>query len=222
MATTMLFNDILLQKDHSFSNYAITTLAISLVILPLAFAYQILLSDKLSGLRRIPRVPQAAAWNRLLTEPNGEDFLRWFEEVPNDGLLRYYGRIAARLALEVHDHDELMGVMGASGVLNGERILTTTTEAAKVIHDNDTNDYRRPAATKAIVCRMTGDSIFAAEGSVHAAQRKEMLPAFKFRHLKDLYPTFWAKTKELVASLNRECNGRSAVVGVDEWFNRGK
>jgi cytochrome P450 len=196
-STTAVINDLYLQKGKTWNIYAFLAFAVSLALLPLATIYQLFLAHRLSSLRDIPHVHQEPVWNRLFKEPNSIDMLRWIEDVPNDGLLRYYG------------------------ILNQERILVTTTEGTKQIHDRDTKDYRRQPAAKAVLCRLTGGALFAAEGSEHAAQRREMQPAFKFRHLKDLYPTFWAKTKELVASLDNYCAGRPAVVEIDDWVTRG-
>jgi hypothetical protein len=50
-----------------------------------------------------------------------------------------------------------------------------------------------------------------------------MTPAFKHRHLKELYPTFWSKTVELVQSLQYQCgtSNERAVIEVDDWVSRG-
>ncbi|KAK5127185.1 hypothetical protein LTR85_008546 [Meristemomyces frigidus] len=207
MAATIIAASILLAvvviKDAYYGSvhtplvYALSYAVCCTVALPCALAYKLLLAPHLSRLRHIPAVPQGPVLRRLLKEPNSVDFLRWLENVPNDGLLRYYG------------------------VLNGERILVTTTDGAKTIHDGDEQDFRRPSIAKAILCRLTGGGVFAAEGAHHAAQRKEMQPAFKFRHLKDLYPTFWIKTKELLASLGAFAGGSAATVEVDDWISRG-
>lgn len=40
-----------------------------------------------------------------------------------------------------------------------------------------------------------------AEGDEHKKQRKDLMPAFNFRHVKDLYPVFWDKSREMVEHL---------------------
>jgi cytochrome P450 len=69
----------------------------------------------------------------------------------------------------------------------------------------------------------TGGGLFAVEGREHNAQRKEMTPAFKHRHLKELYPTFWSKTVELVRSLQRHASStpEKTVIDIDDWVSRG-
>lgn len=55
-----------------------------------------------------------------------------------------------------------------------------------------------------------------------------LMPAFAFRHVKGLYPTFWAKSREvtekmtetIVAESKSEKNDGSAVLEVGEWASR--
>lgn len=39
------------------------------------------------------------------------------------------------------------------------------------------------------------------EGDEHKRQRKSLMPAFNFRHIKDLVPVFWSKSRELCEAL---------------------
>jgi cytochrome P450 len=43
--------------------------------------------------------------------------------------------------------------------------------------------------------------ILLAEGDEHKKQRKDLMPAFAFRHIKELYPVFWSKSRDLVERL---------------------
>lgn len=62
------------------------------------------------------------------------------------------------------------------------------------------------------------------------AQRKNLMPAFAFRHIKDLYPTFWSKSQELVQTITREVNKayessdeksfNGMVLEIGEWASR--
>jgi cytochrome P450 len=53
-------------------------------------------------------------------------------------------------------------------------------------------------------------------------QRKNLMPAFNFRHIKELYPIFWSKSRELVESLENEIDRRAPdnVVEVGDWASR--
>jgi cytochrome P450 len=48
------------------------------------------------------------------------------------------------------------------------------------------------------------------------------MPAFNFRHIKDLYPTFWAKSKELVEALQHELRRKAPdnVLEIGDWASR--
>jgi cytochrome P450 len=56
------------------------------------------------------------------------------------------------------------------------------------------------------------------------AQRKGLMPAFSFRHIKDLYPVFWSKSKELAELLEKEIHSKdslgSNVVVIRSWATR--
>lgn len=171
----------------------------STALLIVSLVYRLFLAPSLSPNKHLPTVDQGPVLKRIFKEPNSVDFLQWIEKIPNDGLIRFHG------------------------VLNGERLLITTTHGTKIVHDGDTKDFHRPPAAKAILTRLTGGAIFAAEGREHSMQRKEMTPAFKHRHLKELYPTFWAKSIELVRSLQAHCAGSigSTAIEIDDWVSRG-
>lgn len=192
-------SDVYNERLQPLQMYGWTFVHLFAALLPCVAAYRIFLAPIFSANRHLPTVEQGPALKRLFKEPNSIDFLRWIEEIPNDGLIRFHG------------------------VLNGERLLITKTAGTKVVHDGDTKDFHRPPAAKAILTRLTGGAIFAAEGREHAAHRKEMTPAFKHRHLKELYPTFWSKTVELVQSMQRHCEasaGKTAIE-IDDWVSRG-
>lgn len=48
------------------------------------------------------------------------------------------------------------------------------------------------------------------------------MPAFSFRHVKDLYPVFWAKSLEMVKAIATQVEASGAVdVEVNGWASRG-
>lgn len=61
-------------------------------------------------------------------------------------------------------------------------------------------------------------------------QRKNLMPAFAYRHIKDLYRTFWSKSRELVQAMtvtvqnaapsSDEKSSPSSVIEVGEWLSR--
>jgi len=94
------------------------------ILCTLSLTYRLFLAPPLSANGRLPTVDQGPVLRRIFKEPNSVDFLRWIEEIPKDGLIRFHG------------------------VLNGERLLISTTQGTKVVHDGDTKDSHRPRPPK--------------------------------------------------------------------------
>jgi cytochrome P450 len=54
-------------------------------------------------------------------------------------------------------------------------------------------------------------------------QRKLLMPAFSFRHIKDLYPIFWGKSQEMtnrIAATIKASPDASSVIDIREWASR--
>jgi cytochrome P450 len=53
-------------------------------------------------------------------------------------------------------------------------------------------------------------------------QRRNLMPAFNYRHIKDLYPIFWAKSREFARSLEKELDKKAPdnVVEIGDWASR--
>lgn len=56
-------------------------------------------------------------------------------------------------------------------------------------------------------------------------QRKNLMPAFSFRHIKDLYPVFWDKSVEMVKLMEKELQrrqdaGEDNVIVMSHWASR--
>lgn len=84
--------------------------------------------------------------------------------------------------------------------------------------------FEKPAALRGALGRVLGHGILLAEGDEHKAQRRSLLPAFRYRHVKDLYPTFWAKAGLAVRAMTAACDGGggagAAVLEVNSWASR--
>ncbi|EFY88698.1 cytochrome P450 78A3 [Metarhizium acridum CQMa 102] len=52
-------------------------------------------------------------------------------------------------------------------------------------------------------------------------QRRNLMPAFAFRHIKDLYPVFWRKAREVVQAMSATANSDGiATLDALDWANR--
>jgi len=83
-------------------------------------------------------------------------------------------------------------------------------------------DFPKPAHIRYSIGRILGIGILLAEGDEHKKQRKNMMPAFAFRHIKDLYPIFWDKSRECVDAMAEQLSlGASKDGEVDETLPDG-
>ncbi|KAK3315641.1 cytochrome P450 [Apodospora peruviana] len=82
-------------------------------------------------------------------------------------------------------------------------------------------DYVKPHLLRAMVGKILGYGLLLSEGDVHKLQRKNLMPAFSFRHIKELYPIFWSKAQELAHGVEAEMTSTStSVVDIADWASR--
>ena len=140
-------------------------------------------------------------WN-MQGMPHGELYRTWLEEIPNDGVIRYLD------------------------FLNSERLLVINPTALAELLVHKTYNFIKPPQLVSGLGRILGVGVFLAEGDEHKRQRKDLMPAFAFRHIKEMYPTFWAKSRELVEGIigSKARNDLSArgeqAVEIAEWASR--
>ncbi|KAK1837313.1 cytochrome P450 4V2 [Podospora conica] len=144
--------------------------------------YTVILYPKLlSPLRHLPE-PSGNSWwagqfPTIRRDPTGVPQLNWINSVPNDGVIRYLG------------------------LFNEERLFITSPKALAEVLTIKNYDFEKPRVLRFFLGRILGIGLFFAEGDEHKSQRRKLMPAFAFRHVKDLYPTFWSKSQELVQGM---------------------
>ncbi|PYH45038.1 cytochrome P450 [Aspergillus saccharolyticus JOP 1030-1] len=126
---------------------------------------------------------------------------QWLEEIPNDGLIRYY----------------MAG--------NIERLIVTNPKGLSEILVTRAYDFEKPPLVQASLGRITGEKgVLLVEGAEHKHQRKNLMPAFSYRHVKNLYPIFWSKSIEMVRCIEDDLRSRKDpsdnVVRVATWSSR--
>ncbi|KAL9580427.1 MAG: hypothetical protein Q9212_004500 [Teloschistes hypoglaucus] len=114
----------------------------------------------------------------LRNEPTGKVQQRWANEIPNNGIIRF-----------LH-------------IFNDEWLLITGTKALAEVLTTNNYDFVKPSIFAGGLGKLLGVGVFLAEGNEHKLQRKNLMPAFSYRHIKDLYPIFWAKSSELVEAMS--------------------
>jgi cytochrome P450 len=82
-------------------------------------------------------------------------------------------------------------------MLNTERLAIVSPKALSEVLTIKSYDFVKPAQFRFGLGRLLGIGILLAEGDEHKMQRKHLMPAFAFRHVKDLYPVFWEKAREV-------------------------
>lgn len=117
--------------------------------------------------------------------------------IPNDGIIRYFW------------------------FFNSERVLVTSPQSMAEVLVTKSYSFQKPAHVRKIYRRILGRGLILAEGEEHKAQRRGLQSAFHFRHIKQLYPVFWEKGRELVKAVAAECvDNDAAEIEVDGWVSR--
>ncbi|GFF34800.1 hypothetical protein IFM58399_03997 [Aspergillus lentulus] len=124
----------------------------------------------------------------------------WAKTIPNDGILRYY-------------------IVG-----NMERLTITSPAVLSEILVSKAYDFAKPLVIQQTLRRVLGNGILIAEGEEHKFQRKNLKPAFAYRHIKDLYPVFWSKGTEMAKLIRKDLQSRKApednTIQVRTWASR--
>lgn len=143
---------------------------------------------------------------RIFKDPSGIPHKEWLAELPNDGVIRY-----------LH-------------IFNNERVMPTTPQALAEVLVTKNYDFIKPDEIREGLGRVLGEGVLLAEGDEHKRQRRNLMPAFAFRHIKDLYPIFWSKAQEATEKMTTTIRGAepnsdvkssdTAIVEVGDWASR--
>ncbi|TVY37039.1 Cytochrome P450 monooxygenase [Lachnellula subtilissima] len=148
-----------------------------------------------SPLRHLPGPSGGSWWNGqfpdILARPTGVPMIEWINSVPNEGLIRYLG------------------------LLNAERLIVASPKALGEVLVAKNYDFVKPAHVTAGLGRLLGVGVLLAEGDEHKFQRKNLAPAFSFRHTKDLYPVFWDKSREVVQKMTEKVKSGGDALRLD-------
>ncbi|KAL8953673.1 MAG: hypothetical protein Q9222_000510 [Ikaeria aurantiellina] len=135
-------------------------------------------------------------WQMIETGP-GEVLRSWTNNVPNHGIIRYLD------------------------FFNLERVAVVSPAALAEVLVHKCYDFEKPPQLRKGIARILGLGLFLSEGDVHKKQRKYLMPAFAYRHVKDMYPMFWDKSRELVAAIVSSAPpDKSISIEVNGWASR--
>jgi cytochrome P450 len=108
-------------------------------------------------------------------------------------------------------------------LFNEPRVLVTNPKAIGEVLVQRNYEFIKPERLRKGLGRLLGVGILLAEGDEHKRQRKLLGPAFAFRHVKDLYPIFWNKAREMTSQMSAAIKGSpevSSVIEIREWASR--
>ncbi|KAF2740058.1 cytochrome P450 3A4 [Polyplosphaeria fusca] len=136
-------------------------------------------------LRHLPKPPHgfypiAGHGFKMFQRPPGSSELAMIKDTPNDGLVFFH-----------------------SFFHEGRLILTSPSALAEVLV-HKSYDFEKPIWVRAFLEKFLGHGLLTTEGEEHKYQRKQIMPAFSFRHIKELYPIFWTKSIELCEVIKKE------------------
>ncbi|KAI9171584.1 Cytochrome P450 monooxygenase [Paramyrothecium foliicola] len=199
LGTFILTHDRDTLSKSSYARAFLATLAFELIAWGI---WDILIYPRfVSPLRHLPQAPNShwllGQGPKILKESNGVPAREWIAEVPNEGLIRYlwFG--------------------------NRERILLATPKALAEVLVTNNYAFVKPTAVSNTLSRLLGYGVLLAEGEEHKTQRRNLMPAFAFRHTKDLYPVFWKKAQESAQAITASLDSEGTVdTEIGQWASR--
>jgi cytochrome P450 len=145
-----------------------------------------------SPFRHLPKPPHSypilGHGLKMFKRPPGSSELAMMNDTPNDGLIHF------------------------RGFFHTDRILLASPAPLADVLVHKSYDFEKPPWVRAFLEEILGHGLLMTEGEEHRYQRKQIMPAFSFRHIKELYPIFWAKSMELCEVLKKELLDRSDQV----------
>ncbi|KAI0547518.1 cytochrome P450 [Xylaria curta] len=85
-------------------------------------------------------------------------------------------------------------------------------------------DFIKPPKLSELLRHILGDGLVMVEGDQHKFLRKNTMPAFSFRHIKDLYPMMWEKSdlmsKALQEALEDGEGKDTGIIDLSNWTSK--
>lgn len=103
-------------------------------------------------------------------------FLCRIHQVPNEGFIYY------------------------RSLLNMQRVIVTSPKAVQYVATN-VDDFKKPSPAKAVAGKILGEGLVLSELEKHRQQRRIFMPIFAPQHIREMYPIFWNKTREVTQKL---------------------
>ncbi|KAI1172561.1 cytochrome P450 4A12A [Nemania sp. FL0916] len=200
LASTALFAYPLANSNNStYSNSFLLVLPVSLI--SWAVYNFVLYPNLFSPLRFIPTVDGDKWWSPQSLELHRGNRIRgdlqaqWVRTTPHEhGLIRY------------------------RTITNKEHLIVTSPESLREVLVIKAYHFDKPELLKIGLRQFAGTGIIVAEGDEHKAQRKSLLPAFEFRHIKGMYSVMWDISAHAVNSLMHDVSAtKDFTMDINDW-----
>jgi cytochrome P450 len=113
------------------------------------------------------------------------------------------------------------GFIRFPGLFNRDMLLVTSPKALGEILVTKSYSFEKPERARGFLRLFLGDGLVVTEGDQHKFQRKNTMPVFSFRHIKDLYPMMWTKAVGLIAQVEKQAEGRQTQqVDLSTWSTK--
>jgi cytochrome P450 len=82
-------------------------------------------------------------------------------------------------------------------------------------------DFSKPKRITTFLRHVIGDGLILVEEGEHKFLRKNTMPAFHYRHIKELYPMMWAKGESLMKALKEDAEeSQTSVIELNSWASK--
>ncbi|CEJ80986.1 hypothetical protein VHEMI01141 [[Torrubiella] hemipterigena] len=201
-ALTGAFLTVFVQESSSRVLFWASFASIWVLLLVFYCVYRVTIYPHyVSPLRHVPTAP-GAHWlyghgREIDAAHLGMPMRQWVRDVPNDGLIRYFG------------------------YFNQERIIVNGPKALSELLVTKPTEFVRSQNLTHTFGRILGRGLILSHGEEHRTHRRILMPAFSFGHVKDLYPTFWAKAAESAEDMIKACGKKGeSVLTLDSIASR--
>ena len=112
------------------------------------------------------------------------------------------------------------------GILNSDRLIFTSVEGVSEILQRH-YEFIQPEQVKMFAEPAIGPGLVLVNGEEHKKQRRELMPSFSMRHIRELHPVFWGKAVEMTRKFEQliaeagTASGFSAPILIDHWVGLG-
>ncbi|KAK9469790.1 cytochrome P450 [Lipomyces arxii] len=166
---------------YSLSNPAIASIIVFVLLLRTSY-YSFIRPRYFSKLSHFPLPTKDVHWfwgiSTNIQERPDMLFVDWIEQWKDSDIIR------------------LRGMMGS------ESIVPVSVQAVTEVLSSQSYTFIKPPFIARSLNGVLGNGILFAEGDVHKQQRKLLMPAFSFGHVKSLVPIFLEESSRLISVIN--------------------